>query len=148
MILLDITTKFANAIQSLALDPEMSFIQGTTSLHTLLADNVDTYPCLFLQSPRGGTARIQKSGTVLVGYKITFAILEPMALDDTADNIREKIDELGWYALKVYRHVMSSVQFREEAEARFTEVSGVFDSHLTGMMIEFTLYDELTNFGC
>lgn len=147
MSLINFTTIFETAVAGLTqVSPPMAFIHGSKALQNILADKVTTYPCVFLDSPRVGKITVRRVGGMNIEYKITYAVLDKAGLDDSADNIRSVLQEMGENALYIFSKVMNNFSVDDDIEATWTELEGVFDAHLTGWMVEFTIEQPSTAF--
>lgn len=147
MSLKNITTIFEDAVAVLPqVSPPLSFIHGSTALQNLLADKISVYPCVFLDSPRTGGVTVRKTGSMMIKYMIRYAVFDKTKLDDSADNIRETLQDMGAHAILLLSKVLTNFRLDDDVVAKWTELEGEFDAHLTGWMVEFEIEEPSTDY--
>jgi len=144
MSLKNITEIFENTIEEL--QESLSFIHGSAQLQNLLADKVASYPCVFLDSPRTGEVVLHRTGSMSIKYMIRYAVFDKTELDDSEDNIRAVLQLMGESALRVLSGVSKRFTLKEDVEAKWVEIQGEFDAHLTGWVVEFELVVPTTDY--
>ena len=144
----DLTTVVRAATTALGVSPVATFIHGSKALQNLRADGAESYPVVFLDSPRGGKYKNLKSGAILKYVSITYFVATKTKLDEDADIVRNVLNEMNAYAVQIFKAIINTAAFHNVDEAVYSEVEGAFDAHLTGVMVEMSV--ELTDIaaGC
>ena len=148
MAAIDLTTTVRSAVAALPVSPAATFIHGSEGLHNLLGDSVESFPVVFLNSPRSGSYKNQQSGAVIKVVKVAYFVANKTKLDENPDTVRTVLNEMHGYAISIFKAIIAVASFHNVDDAIYTEAEGVFDSNLTGVYVEMDV--ELTDIdaGC
>lgn len=139
MAAIDLTTVVRSATSALGVSPEATFIHGSEDLQNLTADGVENYPVVFLDSPRSGGYKNQQSGAILKTVNIKYLVATKTKFDEDADVIRDTLNEMNAYAVSIFKAIVNTAGFHNIDEAKYSEIVGYFDAHLTGVIVEMTV---------
>lgn len=139
----DIKDVLGEIIGQLGVSPELTFIYGSKAVQNLLADDVDVFPCVMLDSPRTGELTVAASGAVVDIMNVSYFVAEKGKQDELASTTREIIEEMKVYAAKILVRLVSRPGYKQIGSAKYIEVEGMFDANLTGIIVEVKI--QLTN---
>ena len=130
-----------------ALDEPPTYYHGIKEFQNLQADS-DVFPIAYLDEPIESNDTLQKSGYITEEYPVTILFADKSGLDATTDEHDVIIADMRIVANKFIIKCQADPLIKGIKGSKKTEVVNLFDTNITGILLQVTIIPFQTDSVC